>query len=48
MFMTSFFKIPKGVLEKLDYYRSRFFGNVISIRKSIDWLDGVFYINRRV
>jgi hypothetical protein len=24
MFMMSF-KIPKGVLEKLDYYRSRFF-----------------------
>jgi hypothetical protein len=23
--MISFFKIPKGVLEKLDYYRSRFF-----------------------
>jgi hypothetical protein len=23
--MMSFFKIPKGVLEKLDYYRSRFF-----------------------
>jgi hypothetical protein len=25
MFMMSFFKIPKGVLEKLDCYRSRFF-----------------------
>jgi hypothetical protein len=25
MFMMSFFRIPKGVLEKLDYYRSRFF-----------------------
>jgi hypothetical protein len=25
MFMLSFFIIPKGVLEKLDYYRSRFF-----------------------
>ena len=25
MFMLSFFKIPKGVLKKLDYYRSRFF-----------------------
>jgi hypothetical protein len=23
--MMSFFRIPKGVLEKLDYYRSRFF-----------------------
>jgi hypothetical protein len=25
MFMMSFFRIPEGVLEKLDYYRSRFF-----------------------
>jgi hypothetical protein len=25
MFMMSFFRIPKVVLEKLDYYRSRFF-----------------------
>ena len=25
MFMLSFFKIPKGVLKKLDYYRSKFF-----------------------
>jgi hypothetical protein len=25
MFMMSFYRLPKGVLEKLDYYRSRFF-----------------------
>jgi hypothetical protein len=25
LYMLSFFRIPKGVLEKLDYYRSRFF-----------------------
>ena len=25
MFMLSFFKVPKGMLKKLDYYRSRFF-----------------------
>jgi hypothetical protein len=25
MFMMSFFRIPKGVLNKLDYYKSRFF-----------------------
>jgi hypothetical protein len=25
MFMMSFFEIPKDVLKKLDYYRSRFF-----------------------
>jgi hypothetical protein len=25
MFMFSFFEVPKGVLEKIDYFRSRFF-----------------------
>jgi hypothetical protein len=25
MFMLSFFKIPRGILKKLDYFRSRFF-----------------------
>jgi hypothetical protein len=25
MFMMSFFRVPKGILKKLDYYRSRFF-----------------------
>ena len=25
MFMMSFFEIPRGVLKKLDYFRSRFF-----------------------
>jgi hypothetical protein len=25
MFMLSFFKVPRGVLEKIDYYRSRFY-----------------------
>jgi hypothetical protein len=25
MFMLPFFEVPKGVLQKLDFYRSRFF-----------------------
>ena len=25
MFMMSFFEVPKGVLKKIDYFRSRFF-----------------------
>jgi len=25
MFMFSFFEVPRGVLKRLDYYRSRFF-----------------------
>jgi hypothetical protein len=26
MFMLSFFEVPRGVLEKIDYYRSMFYG----------------------
>ena len=36
MFMMSFFKIPRGVLKKLDYFRSWFFGRVMNTRKNID------------
>jgi hypothetical protein len=25
MFMLSFFEVPRGVIEKIDYYRSRFY-----------------------
>jgi hypothetical protein len=32
MFMLSFFEVPKGVLEKIDYYCSQFFGKII-VRK---------------
>ena len=35
MFMLSFFEIPKGVLEKLDSYRSKFFGKMRDIRRNI-------------
>ena len=33
MFMMSFFEIPKGVLKKLNHYRSRFFGKGGSDKK---------------
>ena len=33
MFMMSFFEIPRGVLKKWDYFRSPFFGRVMSIKK---------------
>jgi hypothetical protein len=48
MFMLSFFRVPKGVLEKLDYYRSRFFGNAMNIKRSTGWPDGVYCINQKV
>jgi hypothetical protein len=33
MFMLSFFEVLKGVLEKIDYFRSRFFWQNDSQRK---------------
>ena len=35
LFMVSFFEAPREVLKKLDFYRSRFFGKVTNIKKSI-------------
>jgi len=39
MFMSSFL-IPKGILKKPDYYISRFFSNVMNIRRNIGLLGG--------
>ena len=36
MFMMSFFEIPRGVLKKLDYFRSRFFWQSDEHKKNID------------
>jgi hypothetical protein len=33
MFMLSFFEVPKGVLEKVDYWRSQFFWQSDSQKK---------------
>jgi hypothetical protein len=35
LFMLSFFEVPKGVLEKIDYYRSRFFWQNDSQKKDV-------------
>jgi hypothetical protein len=37
MFMMSFFRIPEGVLEKLDYYISRFFWQCDEHKKKYRW-----------
>ena len=46
MFMMSFFEVPSGVLQRIDF-RSRFFGKEKSIRRNIDLLDGTSYANLR-
>jgi len=42
MFMMFFFRIPKGVLKKSDYYRSRIFWQGDEQKRNIDSLDGAF------
>jgi hypothetical protein len=39
--MISLFLLPKGVLHKLDYYRSRFFWQGTLTKRNIDWLNGM-------
>jgi hypothetical protein len=33
MFMMSFFEVPRGVLKKIEYFRSKFFGKMMSTKK---------------
>jgi hypothetical protein len=48
MFMVSFFEIPRGVLQKLDYYRSCFSGSVRSTKRNIVLLSGVFSVLAKI
>jgi hypothetical protein len=47
MFMPSFFEIPKGVLEKIDYFRSIFFWQNDSQKKKYMLTNGVWCVNPR-
>jgi hypothetical protein len=40
MFIMSFFEVPKGVLENLDYFKSRFFGKALLLNISIGLPNG--------
>ena len=41
LFMFSFFEVPREVLKKLDFYRSRFFWQSNEHKKSIGLRDGM-------
>ena len=47
MYMLSFFKVPRGVLKKLDFYRSRFFWQCDEHKKNIDLLNGAYSVPRK-
>jgi hypothetical protein len=46
--MISFFLLPKGVLHKLDYYHSRFFGKGTTRKINIDSLSGVLFVDPKI
>jgi hypothetical protein len=48
MFMLSFLEIPKGVRKRLDFYRSRFFGNLMNTKRNIDYQDGILFVDQRI
>jgi hypothetical protein len=48
MFMLSFYEVTKGILQKLDYYRSRFFCKEIAIKRSIGLQNGILSIDQRI
>ena len=44
LFMFLFFEVPREVLKKLDFYRSRFFWQSNENKKSIGLRNGVSYV----
>ncbi|WVZ75219.1 hypothetical protein U9M48_023298 [Paspalum notatum var. saurae] len=47
MFMLSFFEVPRGVLKRMDYFRSRFFGRMISTKRNTGLPNGRFFANQK-
>jgi hypothetical protein len=48
MFMLSFFEIPRGVLERIYYFHSRFFWQGENHKKKYSLTDGTSYANLRI
>jgi hypothetical protein len=47
MFMLSFYEVPKEVLHKLNFYRSRFFWQGDDHKRSTCWQNGKLFVGRR-
>jgi hypothetical protein len=43
VFLLYISEMPNGVSKRLDFYISRFFGKVMSLRRSIDLLGGTLF-----
>jgi hypothetical protein len=47
MFIMSFFEVLKGVLKKIEYFRSRFFWQNDEHKKNIAWQSRIFCSNQK-
>lgn len=47
LYMISFFQLPKEVLQRWDYFHRDSFGKWIVRKRSIDWLNGTSYADKR-
>ena len=47
VYMLSFFEIPKEVLKKLNFYRSRFFWQGDGHKKNIDYPNVIYYVDQK-
>jgi hypothetical protein len=47
MFMMSLFEVPRGILKKIEYFRSRFFGNMMNTKRNINWQSGIFCVSQK-
>jgi hypothetical protein len=47
LFMLSFFEVPKGDLEKIDYYRSKSFWQNDNQKKNMDYPNEAYFASQR-
>jgi hypothetical protein len=45
--MLSFFLLPKGFLNRLDFFDQKSFDRVTAKRKNIDWISGMLSVIRK-
>jgi hypothetical protein len=45
--MLSFFEVPKGDLEKIDYYRSKSFWQNDNQKKNMDYPNEAYFASQR-
>ena len=48
LYMLSFFHLPKGLLQHLEYLRPRFFGNAMMNPRNFGWPGGLYYVDQKV